>query len=249
MRKLLGVFLILLITAPVVVGQSFKADQKRYRRVREAYAEKDTVLQANLDRLNIERSELEIYIQAYKLDRKLEVYGKNKKDTAFQLLKDIDICALSGNLGPKRMQGDLQIPEGFYNIIIFNPASNFHLSLGLDYPNKSDKILGVKGSLGGDIYIHGDCVTIGCLPLTDDVIKEVYLYCVEARNNGQSKIPVTIYPARLEEETFSQFGVAYAARPKILALWKDLKAGYDIFEQYKRIPKVKFLSDGRHEIK
>ena len=140
MRKIVLVILFLFIALPKVEAQSFKSEQKQYKRVREAYSEKDSVISSNLAKHNIERNDLEIYIQAYKLDRKLEVYGKNKKDTAYQLIKDIDICALSGNLGPKRQQGDLQIPEGFYNIIIFNPSSNFHLSLGLDYPNKSDKI-------------------------------------------------------------------------------------------------------------
>jgi len=43
----------------------------------------------------------------------------------------------SGKLGPKRQQGDMQIPEGFYHISGFNPASNFYLSLRINYPNPS----------------------------------------------------------------------------------------------------------------
>ena len=47
----------------------------------------------------------------------------------------------SGTTGPKRAEGDYQVPEGFYYINEFNPNSKYHLSLGLNYPNASDKIL------------------------------------------------------------------------------------------------------------
>ena len=71
----------------------------------------------------------------------------------------------SGTMGPKRLQGDYQVPEGFYYINEFNPNSNYHLHLGLNYPNASDKILSDSLRPGGDIYIHGSCVSIGCIPL------------------------------------------------------------------------------------
>jgi murein L,D-transpeptidase YafK len=106
---------------------------------------------------------------------------KNTSDQEFLHIKTYTVCATSGLIGPKRMQGDLQIPEGFYYIDRFNPYSNFYLSLGINYPNTSDRILGDKNNLGGDIFIHGDCVTIGCLPITDSEIKELYIFCVEAK--------------------------------------------------------------------
>ncbi len=111
---------------------------------------------------------MDILLRAYKQESELELWAKNKKDKQYTLLKTYKICASSGTLGPKRKQGDIQVPEGFYVIDRFNPVSNFYLSLGVSYPNASDKILGVKGALGGDIFIHGNCVTIGCLPISDD---------------------------------------------------------------------------------
>lgn len=83
----------------------------------------------------------------------------------------------------------MQVPECFYNIEIFNPASSYYLSLGINYPNLSDKIKGEKSKLGGDIFIHGSTVTIGCILITDDKIKEVYIYSIYAKENGQNKIP------------------------------------------------------------
>src|SRR5690606_11025729 len=103
-----------------------------------------------------------------------------KNGEKFTLVKTYPVCSSSGLPGPKRKKGDRQTPEGFYHIDRFNPQSAFHLSLGINYPNSSDKILG-HSDPGGDIFIHGSCVTIGCVPLTDDLIKEVYVLAVEAK--------------------------------------------------------------------
>jgi murein L,D-transpeptidase YafK len=56
----------------------------------------------------------------------------------------------------------------------FNPQSNFYLSLHVSYPNAADRVLGSKQNLGGDIFLHGNCVTTGCILITDGGIKEVY---------------------------------------------------------------------------
>jgi murein L,D-transpeptidase YafK len=158
------------------------------------------------------------------------------------------ICRTSGDLGPKRKQGDKQIPEGFYHINRFNPYSNFYLSLGLNYPNTSDKILGLKGDLGGDIFIHGSCVTIGCMPITNNRIKELYIFCVEAKNNGQQTIPVTIFPRELTHDNFEELKRKYNNDADKMGLWRDLKKGYELFNETKQLPSIVFLSSGRHTI-
>jgi murein L,D-transpeptidase YafK len=150
--------------------------------------------------------------------------------------------------GPKRKQGDYQIPEGFYHIDRYNPYSVFYLSLGINYPNKSDRILGKKGSLGGDIFIHGDCVSIGCIPITTPKIKELYVMCVEAKNNGQKKIPVTIFPAKLTERNYKFLTERYSEDTDKLNLWKALKDGYQYFEKEKKLPGVTFLNNGRYKV-
>ena len=86
-------------------------------------------------------------------------------------------------------QGDYQVPEGFYYINEFNPNSNYHLSLGLNYPNASDRILSDSLSPGGDIYIHGSCVSVGCIPVTDEQIEEIYIIASYAKASGQDYIP------------------------------------------------------------
>ena len=199
MKSIFLVFFIIMIFSQ---KQDFKADQLQNSRVREAYNLKQKSFSNTLKNHGIDPKSLKIFIRVFKKEKVLELWamGKNKK---FEFLKGFEICALSGNLGPKRAQGDDQTPEGFYYISRFNPNSNFYLSLGINYPNRSDRILSNAENLGGDIFIHGNCVTIGCIPITDDKIKELYLYAVEAKNCGQDHIPVHIFPTKLTDDNLA----------------------------------------------
>jgi murein L,D-transpeptidase YafK len=192
---------------------------------------------------------MNIFIRAFKKEAQLEIWAKSSKEKSYQLIKTYAICASSGTLGPKRKQSDGQVPEGFYEVDRFNPYSNFYLSLGVSYPNASDKILGQKGNLGGDVFIHGNCVTIGCMPLTDDKIKEVYLMAVEARSGGQSKIPVHIFPCRMDENGMKYLEKDYQDNPKLISFWKNIEKGYEYFEKNKSLPQISVLPDGEYAVK
>ncbi len=172
--------------------------------------------------------------------------AKSKTQNAFLLLHNYEICASSGDLGPKRSAGDGQVPEGFYYIDRFHPNSNFYLALGLNYPNQSDRILGRKGNLGGDIFIHGACVTIGCVPLTDDKIKELYILAVEAKASGQEKVPVHIFPCEMDKEGMSYLEANYKDDPVKITFWKSLKKAYDYFETRKKLPLIVVRQDGSY---
>lgn len=228
--------LTILLLLPILLSAfslqgDFLKEQKKFSRVRNAISEKQTLIASTLKEANIGLNELNILIIAYKEEDILEIHGKRKSDLTFKLLSTYEICSKSGELGPKRAQGDLQVPEGFYHIDRFNPSSNYHLALGINYPNASDKIKGKAGNLGGDIFIHGACVTIGCLPMTDDKIKEIYLYALYARDNEQTRIPVYIFPFRLDEKGFQIHADEYKNRPELLNFWRNLKKGYDTFKR------------------
>ncbi len=227
-------------------GKDFKEDQKRYSRVRTAYSEKEQIVKTILEKNTIRISELQVYIRAFKMEKELELWGKNEGESKFKLIKTYEICRTSGTVGPKRKQGDLQIPEGFYHIDRFNPSSNFYLSLGINYPNKSDRVLGDKTNPGGDIFIHGACVTIGCIPLTDDIIKELYVFCVEAKNNGQNKIPMAIFPTKLTDANLHWLKSKYHNNQEKLNLWTDIKKGFDHFEYSKTLPSYSVQANGRY---
>lgn len=215
--------------------KGFKQQQLKFERVRTAYNLKWASLEKDLQKAGFDHS-FEILFNYYKVEGQLEVWLKTAQQNSFTLFKTYSACSKSGTLGPKVIEGDLQTPEGFYKLNAFNPMSLYHLSLGVDYPNAVDKArTGKDRKTGGDIYIHGDCVTIGCVPLTDEKIREVYVLAVEARDNGQKEIPVNIFPFRMTKVNFERQGKFF---PQHIVFWKTLQPGFDYFENNKRMAKV-----------
>lgn len=218
---------------------SFALEQLRHDRVLDARIATRFQIKQLFHERGIRYPAAEMFMRIFKRERSLEVWVRPEGTDQFALLKTYGICALAGELGPKRRQGDNQVPEGFYFIDFFNPRSDFHLSLHVDYPNRRDRAVGGEGiNLGGDIYIHGGCSSEGCLALTDDGIREVYWMSVEARAAGQRRIPVHIFPARLENRDFELLQQNFGHRPDLSRFWATLKPGYDYFEQNRRLPAV-----------
>ena len=162
-------------------------------------------------------------------------------------MKHYAVCRTSGNLGPKRREGDFQIPEGFYYIDRFNPRSNFYLSLGINYPNRSDQILGKRDEPGSDIFIHGGCVTVGCIPITDEYIKEVYWVAVQAKSNGHAKIPVHIFPTKLDARAIAQLKSVFPNDDTRINFWQNLQIGYNWFERSRRLPTISVNQQGMYQ--
>jgi len=227
--------------------QSFLENQKLYPRVGEAFREKEEALKKEFAKKGISYPAKQMYIRSFKLDSELEIWVRNNVTDTFTLLKTYRVCSLSGKMGPKRKEGDRQVPEGFYYINDFNPNSSFHLSLGINYPNYSDKILSDQKKPGGDIYIHGSCLTIGCIPLTDDFIEEVYILAVNAKNNGQDFIPVHVFPVRFgNTRSLDYLGSISLTDNEAQKFWVNLKEAYDYFEKTRKIPVVMVNSQGKY---
>lgn len=224
---------------------SFKEKQLQHQRVKGAYEEKEKIIQQYFTAKGLPYKGFSLFIRAFKSEGTVEVWIKPSGGSAYTLLKSYPFCATSGELGPKRKEGDMQIPEGVYSLNHFNPQSNFHLSLGVSYPNASDKILSDKKSPGSAIYIHGNCVTIGCIPITDDKIKELYILAVEARNNGQKNIPLHIFPAKLSDSGIRTLETNYSGSPHV-EFWRNLKLVFDDFEKTKTLKNVKVNSRGEY---
>lgn len=213
-----------------IKSQTFKAQQLKHKRVKTAFSEKEKMLGDTIKaKYRNAKPGDPIILVAYKDEENLEVWIKPSGYEKYKLLLSYPFCSTSGILGPKRQEGDLQIPEGFYHIRDFNPYSNFYLSMGINYPNRSDRILGHPKRPGSNIYIHGDCATIGCIPITDDKIKELYVLAVLAKNNGQKIIPVYIFPTRLEGDDYILIKETYKNNKDVLTFWENIKTGYDLF--------------------
>jgi len=111
-----------------------------------------------------------------KEEKRLEVWAEDPR--GWFRVRDYAVLAASGQAGPKLREGDLQVPEGEYRLTGFNPNSSYHLSIRVDYPSREDRaIASAEGRtrLGGDIFIHGKAVSIGCLAIGDDSIEDLYL--------------------------------------------------------------------------
>jgi murein L,D-transpeptidase YafK len=188
-----------------------------------------------------------MYIRSFKYDAQLEVWVSNSRKEPFKLFKTYRVCALAGSLGPKRLQGDYQVPEGFYYINEFNPNSNYYLSLGLNYPNVSDKVLADPVKPGGDIYIHGSCVTIGCIPINDQQIEELYTLAAHAKGAGQDYIPVHIFPVRYDNKRSADYLATLTKNDeKLKAFAVKLQAAYDHFEVTRQLPIVMTDNQGEY---
>jgi len=232
-----------------MISDTYREKQMKYTRVREAYAAKEKIVNSTLARFSISRDNLRIYLRAFKTEKKVELWAKSSCDSVFTMVKEFTICDLSGDVGAKRRSRDLQVPEGFYHISDLNPFSKYYLSMKINYPNASDSIRGFRKHLGNNIFIHGSCISSGCLAMTDDRIRELYVYCVEAYNAGQEEIGLTIFPAKLTDATYTRFLSRYSKYKDDISLWGDLKKYYNLFNQTRVPPTVKFLPDGKHEVK
>jgi murein L,D-transpeptidase YafK len=230
-------------------SNTFVQSQLEHERVLAARTEKRFQVKKIFRERGIAYPAAEIFIRAFKREHTLELWVRPVDQDAFVLLKTYEICALTERPGPKRVRNDLQTPEGFYHINNFNPQSGFHLSLGVNYPNEADVILNAKDGLsdGGDIFIHGGCKTAGCVALTDEAIKEVYVIAMEARDNGQTRIPVHIFPAHMSDEGLRQLERVFGKEdPSLVRFWTNLKTGYDYFENSRKLPMVTVNKRGRY---
>jgi murein L,D-transpeptidase YafK len=259
MKNLLGYILLTVITMtaysqPSSLKTSGAASyvsfidlQRTLPRPGEALKRKEDTLQKQFSDKGLKWPAKYMYIRSFKYDSQLEVWVKNDIKEKFQLFKTYRVCALAGTLGPKRMEGDYQVPEGFYFINEFNPKSTYYLSLGINYPNASDRILSDSLRPGSAIYIHGSCVTVGCIPITDQQIDELYILSAHAKDQGQDFIPVHIFPIRYnvrKSETY--LATLTKDDPSLKGFSEKLEDAFEYFERYKQLPVILIGEKGEY---
>jgi murein L,D-transpeptidase YafK len=219
--------------------KDFIAQQKSNRRVSDAFKAKEDSLKKQFAEKGIEWPAKYMYIRSFKYDGQLEVWVKNERKEPYKLFKTYKVCALAGTLGPKRIEGDYQVPEGFYYINEFRPNSNYHLALGVNYPNASDRVLSDSLSPGSAIYVHGSCVTVGCIPITNDQIEDLYIIASTVHNSGQEFIPIHVFPVSFKNKKSMEYLDKFIKmRPEYEPMMERLKYAYYYFDQKKTIPIV-----------
>lgn len=249
MKRILSTLAAVFIISYSFGQASFFDFQKSYPRVAYALKLKEDTLKRQFQTAGLQWPAKQIYIRSFKYDSQLEVWVRNSSSEQYKLFKTYKVCALAGSLGPKRIAGDYQVPEGFYYVNQFNPKSNYHLALGLNYPNSSDRILSDSLRPGGDIYIHGSCVTTGCIPIRDEQIEEVYILAANAKAAGQDFIPVHIYPVRFSNPKSVDILTKLAKDDPSLQVFADrLKEVYEYFEKEKKLPLISVNKKGEYVV-
>lgn len=168
-------------------------------------------------------------IRIFKQSSELEVW-KRTASGSFKHFKTYEICAWSGDLGPKVKEGDRQAPEGFYTITpaLMNPNSNYYLAFNTGFPNKFDR---AHGRTGSNLMVHGDCSSRGCYSMTDEAIAEIYTLVRESFSGGNASVQLQIFPFRMTPQNLAK----HSSSPHF-AFWENIKEGYDRFELAKQPP-------------
>src|SRR4051812_12012225 len=206
-----------LASASLLVLVGCNADTSRYPA--RAYAPIPGETLALFEKKDTDRN-APVLLRAYKKESEIEVW-KMAHDGHYVHVKTYPVCRWSGQLGPKKREGDRQVPEGFYTIAApqMNPSSAYWLSFNVGYPNPMERQL---GRTGGDIMVHGTCSSRGCFAMTNEQIEEIYAVMREALNGGQKQVQFQSYPFRMTAENLAKF-----RHDPNIAFWKNLKEGSD----------------------
>lgn len=135
----------------------------------------------------------DIALLAFKQERQVQLWAKDT-DQPWHYIRKYPLTAFSGRLGPKLKERDRQIPEGVYRLTTLNPFSAMHLSMMINYPNNFDRLQASKDGrslIGGDIFLHGKSMSVGCLAVGDKAIDQLFLL---VRRVGLSHVQLIIAP-------------------------------------------------------
>jgi murein L,D-transpeptidase YafK len=181
-----------------------------------------------------------VLLRIFKEERQLELWRQSTDGTYGQVAV-FEICSVSGGLGPKIRQGDRQAPEGFYEIHPrqMNPHSAEWLSFNTGYPNQFDK---AHRRTGSALMVHGGCSSAGCYAIQDGPMQDLYAAMRDAFAAGQSSVQLQIYPFKMDS-----INLLLHDDPAHQQFWKQLKVGYDRFEQTHRPFSVQ-VKAGRYHI-
>lgn len=159
-------------------------------------------LQPHFERAGVQYPPSRLAFVAIKDERRLELWAANEYEE-LRHIRDYDILAASGVLGPKLREGDKQVPEGVYEIVLLNPNSLYHLSLRVSYPNAFDLMHAEREGRtepGTDIMIHGGARSSGCMAIGDEGAEDVF---VIAALTETRHIPLVIAPVDFRKREFA----------------------------------------------
>jgi murein L,D-transpeptidase YafK len=200
-----------------------------------------------------------VLLRAFKLEKECELWAGSDKNP-LKLVKILRICSVDDAPGPKLVMGDGKTPEGFYESYeLFGspnwwmwmkltpqsldepgePDNGSSFRLCINYPNPADiaRTRRLSGrSPGGEICIHGNCITAGCISFKNRVFMIAYYFATKHDTKRNGSLQVHIFPFRFSEELKKQYRDSYAGmkRNELLSFWNNIEQGYTLFEKTRR---------------
>jgi hypothetical protein len=199
-----------------------------------AFSNKEAEVKALFTAAGLSFPPKEMLWRVFKEELVLEVWASDTGKGPHTLVATYQICRGSGIPGPKRQEGDLQVPEGFYTIDYFNNTSAYYLSMRISYPNSSDAILG-RRPLGDSIMVHGDCVSIGCVAMSDERIQELWVMA-RRMNRSDRVVQAHLFPGRDLDKFIAQ--ASKDGDATLETFWTNIKEGLVMFETSRKLPIV-----------
>ncbi len=169
-------------------------DQVLHYKVNEYSKYAEARLKPDFAKAQVNYPPKQITLLVFKHEKRMELWARDSTQSRWHHIKNFRVYAASGGPGPKLHSMDDQVPEGIYHIIGLNPESRFDLSMHVSYPNAFDRyhaLLDHRTNLGGDIFIHGNKLSIGCIAIGDTNIQQLF---VLADLVGIKNIEVIIAP-------------------------------------------------------
>lgn len=204
--------------------------------VKKAYQLYEADMLANLKKKEIKTATLDVLLRIYKEERTVELWAKNKTDSLYILAEQFTLSSMTGHLGPKKTEHDNQIPEGFYYIDKLNPESSLPLSIQVNFPNVADKIIQGNRDLKARVHLCSEEKAKGNIQLAKNNIQKLYIYLVEAKNNGTVFIPIHIFPFRMTAHNMEVKKKQYSEDLPLIRFWLNIEPGFSLFEQSRQLP-------------
>lgn len=199
-----------------------------------------------------------VVFRNFKLESEFEIWGGNT-DKDLKLIKTFEVCAADFQPGPKLKQGDYKTPEGFYELRTLLDSRISWMWINLDdeqlddrgavgegssfklfmpYPNSYDRKrtrdnLGKGVSTGGEICLHGNCASAGCISFRNNLYSAVYLFAQHHNNSKYGNPTIHSFPFRFTERTKKYYADKAEGMntENALNFWADLEKGYTKFNE------------------
>ena len=193
MRRLIIIYLLFCFSQAHAMAHRVNVDKAVDQAVTRYGLKTEPQLMSFFRKANVAYPPRDIALLAFKKERHLQLWAKSQNQV-WRHIHTYPFTATSGRLGPKLREHDRQIPEGVYRLTSFNPFSAMHLSMMINYPNNFDRLQASKDGrykLGGNIFLHGKAMSVGCLAVGDLAIDQLFFL---TRQVGLSHVQLIISP-------------------------------------------------------